>query len=463
MMWISYAILFLGLFTKCVTQTIDDARALTSSLLANYSRILKPKLNQTEPVQVSIGLQLLNILEFDEIHEKLSIICVTYLFWKDELLTWTPEDYGGLQTVEFESHQVWTPMFVLVNTVQDIKKFGFGDDWLYVNYDNYGSAKFYPGGVLSARCDVDVTYFPLDSHKCNLQISTWDASNNYMNITPMSEELLLKYYAPNGKWNLIYTAVVPVKEHNVFNTYLTLARKPRFVIVNVILPVVFMALISTIVFFIPVESGERVSYSITMLLAIGVFLTLVGDNLPKTSNPMAIFSYYLLSMLILNILITVINIVSVKCFYKSEEQPVDYCLGRFIKCFLFKKGCAKQEQYGQNRDKDASLESISCTTDPKQKQNITAQFTINSTTKVSLCGNEKSMAEKCDLEVSKEPVMVNNNTDTVDDLDDKENGVSWHDVSTAIDKISLIVSIVLILILTIVFFLIIWIGGTKRT
>ncbi|KAL4222795.1 hypothetical protein ACF0H5_018835 [Mactra antiquata] len=162
-----------------------------------------------------------------------------------------------------------------------------------------------------------------------------------------------------------------------------------------------------------------------MLLAIGVFLTLVGDNLPKTSNPMAIFSYYLLSMLILNILITVINIVSVKCFYKSDEQPVDSCLRRLSKCFLCKKGCAKQEQYGQNRDTDASLESISCITDPKQ--NITAQFTINSTTKVTLCGNENSMAEKFDLDtkfwVSKEPVMLNNYTDTVDDLDDKENGM----------------------------------------
>ncbi|KAL4222794.1 hypothetical protein ACF0H5_018834 [Mactra antiquata] len=222
MMWISYAILFLGLFSKCATQTIDDARALTSSLLANYSRILKPKLNQTVPVQVSIGFHWLTILEFDEIQEKLSIICVTYLFWKDELLTWTPEDYGGLLTVEFESHQVWTPMFVLVNTVQDIKKFGYGDDWLYVNYDNYGSAKFFPGGVLSAKCDVDVTYFPFDSHKCNLQISTWGASNNYMNITPMSAVLLLKYYAPNGKWDLIYTAVVHFKKHHYieFTCYL---------------------------------------------------------------------------------------------------------------------------------------------------------------------------------------------------------------------------------------------------
>ncbi|KAL4222799.1 hypothetical protein ACF0H5_018839 [Mactra antiquata] len=70
----------------------------------------------------------------------------------------------------------------------------------------------------------------------------------------------------------------------------------------------------------------------------------------------------------------------------------------------------------------------------------------------------------CHIEINgtvPKPGIMQNNTDTVDDFTTDQDGVTWHDVSVAIDKLSLIVSIMLILILTIVFFLIICIGGTK--
>ncbi|KAL4222800.1 hypothetical protein ACF0H5_018840 [Mactra antiquata] len=128
-MKILYGIFSLGLLSMHLAQRVEDTRALNSALLTNYSRNVKPKLNQTEPLQVFLEFQLLGIIEFDEVLAKLSVIAVTFLYWRDELMTWNPEDYGGLDVFYIASQKVWTPNLVLVNTVKDIKKIGFGDDW----------------------------------------------------------------------------------------------------------------------------------------------------------------------------------------------------------------------------------------------------------------------------------------------------------------------------------------------
>ncbi|KAL4222797.1 Neuronal acetylcholine receptor subunit alpha-7 [Mactra antiquata] len=438
-----------------LAQRVEDARALNSALLANYSRNVKPKLNQTEPLQVFLEFQLLGIIEFDEVLEKLSVIAVTFLYWRDELMTWNPEDYGGLDVFYIESQKVWTPNLVLVNTVKDIKKIGFDDDWLIVKYLHNGSARYLPGGILSAKCDVDMTFFPWDKHVCPLQFSTWDYE--YMKITPISDQLFLEFYKPSGTWNLVSTDFEPIVEFQLFYVNLTFSRKPLFMVVNVILPIVLMALISTVVFYIPIDSGERISYSITMLLAIGVFLTLVGDNLPKTSNPMPLFSYYLLSMLLLNACIAITNILSVKCFYIGNKQRVGNHWARFSRWVVCKERNNQPERYVPSGINYATKNSIINETTRDQTKG-------SALTKLNLTNTTPHVHVDCHIEMNgtvTKPGIVQNNTDTVDDFTTDQDGVTWHDVSVAIDKFSLIVSIMLILILTIVFFLIICIGGTK--
>ena len=64
-----------------------------------------------------------------------------------------------------------------------------------------------------------------------------------------------------------------------------------YVIINIILPILFLNQLNVLVFMLPAESGERVSYSLTVLLSIAVFMTIVGDTLPRTSEPTPLISY----------------------------------------------------------------------------------------------------------------------------------------------------------------------------
>jgi hypothetical protein len=62
------------------------------------------------------------------------------------------------------------------------------------------------------------------------------------------------------------------------------ARDPMYYITNIILPAIVISLLVLTVFFLPCESGEKVSLGITILLAFTVFQLVVSDTLPPNTK-----------------------------------------------------------------------------------------------------------------------------------------------------------------------------------
>jgi hypothetical protein len=86
------------------------------------------------------------------------------------------------------------------------------------------------------------------------------------------------------------------------------------------MPVVFLGLLNILVFLIPAESGERISYSVTVMLAITVFLSSVADSLPKTSSPISLLSYYLLANSGLSVFICLCSILIVRTCHNTDSH-----------------------------------------------------------------------------------------------------------------------------------------------
>jgi len=61
-------------------------------------------------------------------------------------------------------------------------------------------------------------------------------------------------------------------------------RKPLFYVFNMILPCLLITLVALLGFYIPNDSGEKVSMGITTLLSMTVFLMLVTESMPPTSD-----------------------------------------------------------------------------------------------------------------------------------------------------------------------------------
>ena len=153
----------------------------------------------------------------------------------------------------------------------------------------------------------------------------WGYSKDEMNLFSARDDVLQTYYTENGEWTIISTSART--EDNFLYLDFNLKRKPLFLVINILLPIVFMACINVFTFLLPAASGERISYAITCLLAIAVFLTLVSDNLPKTSQPMSIMCYYLMIILITSTLICLAAIMNLQVYFADDDKPVpSWCL-----------------------------------------------------------------------------------------------------------------------------------------
>ena len=66
--------------------------------------------------------------------------------------------------------------------------------------------------------------------------------------------------------------------------YIYMERLPAYYLLNIIIPSVVLAFLSAFAFYVPVDSGEKLSLSITILLSFSVFLLILSDNTPNISQ-----------------------------------------------------------------------------------------------------------------------------------------------------------------------------------
>jgi len=80
---------------------------------------------------------------------------------------------------------------------------------------------------------------------------------------------------------------------------LTMRRKTLFYTVNLIIPCVGITFLTVLVFYLPSDSGEKVSLCVSILLSLTVFFLLLAEIIPPTSLAVPLLGKYLLFTMIL--------------------------------------------------------------------------------------------------------------------------------------------------------------------
>ena len=311
---------------------LSEMDRLMNDKLSNHNRRLRPVQNQSSPVEVDIMYYVFSINELNELSGKFSFTGHFIIQWTDDTISWNKTEYDGLESFVVEPSSVWYSHIVFSNPFQS--QDALFDDWNPVRYFFSGAAVLNAGGLVSIKCDVELTFYPWDRQFCNTAVLMWGYGENEVKLHASSDYISMEGYSPNGEWSLAEAHISDASmEHvSVLSMQFHLRRKPEFIIVNVIIPIICMSLMNIMVFVLPAESGERVSYSMTVLLATAVFLTLVGDTLPKVSSPMPLLCYYLLSLLILGVCVCGMTIVNLAIYFKDPSSQVPDYLETFTRC-----------------------------------------------------------------------------------------------------------------------------------
>ena len=106
---------------------------------------------------------------------------------------------------------------------------------------------------------------------------------------------MIDYKLHNYKWKQPcsrFTIETHMGSMSVISCAVELRRKPKYYVMHLIMPAVTMSSVSIFVFALPVESGEKISLGISVLLSYSVITLLVADNMPTNGDTIPVLCRY---------------------------------------------------------------------------------------------------------------------------------------------------------------------------
>lgn len=413
-------VLILWLISPAFAATYSDVSNLNKYLLSNYSRTLKPKINQDEQIFVNVDVTLNSVIDFDVISGIMSFVGIFSITWTDEQIgtMWNGSTiFKDINSTSFNVHDVWIPKLYIRNLADQSSIFQFNDqidsETTFVTYTNNGTASIQVITVLQITCETDVTLFPFDTHSCSIVLLPQTQTNG-ITVTTSLTSIVSRITFNNSEWSIASSV-----EHDVMAntlTYITyiikLSRKPRFLVVNLVFPSLFICAVNSLSFLIPIESGEKLSFGISLLLTFIVFLTTVLEKLPS-SDVISIFNFCVFMQLTYSSLIVYGIIKTLQYYHYKGKEGVPEWLGKVVKFILRPRCNAKTTPEETKKEKSIFFNSY-----------------LNDGKDVATIPDNRNN-DSCPVEDPVEDYMTHSSAPDV---------VTWQDVGLALDKILKIVS-----------------------
>jgi cation transporter family protein len=340
-----FAVYFLlTVFHYCVQIKCLNLQELNlhKELFKNYNSNVMPQDNKTEPIEVTLDLILMAIDEVDEKRQTISIKAFLEIQWQDAFLSWNSSKYPEISRISVKNSDIWIPDVALQDTFDKLTDLGQVDG--KANVENNGLVTIWPYNIYTVSCKVSIGKFPFDKQSCQFDFQSWSHSRSDLVLKSKQKKPGLKVYKESGEWDLVSTKVVQESrpygneswDHVLF--HFELKRKSLYHVMNVFVPVLCISVLSIISFLLPSESGERVTFSISIFLTLAVFLTTVNSSMPESSDEVASFSVYVGLQLFGSALTIIFTIISLNLYHHDKCVHVPQLLKMLVKaCCVQKK------------------------------------------------------------------------------------------------------------------------------
>ena len=227
---------------------------------------------------------------------------------------------------------MWLPDLALQNSFDSLK--GLGNSFIQVTVLKNGTITWKPYEIFESACDVDVRYFPFDTTTCDLKFVIWSNTVDLVKITSGSSGLNMDFYQESSQWSVQSTSAVGYETATSSGVTFSMKmkRKPLFYLLNILIPVIMLAVLNVFVFVLPASSGEKSGFSVTAFLSFVVFLTIISAELPQNSRKLSLFDGYLFLMTLLSTFIVVVTLIQLRLFNRDENQPIPNALHSMVGC-----------------------------------------------------------------------------------------------------------------------------------
>ncbi|XP_060066499.1 acetylcholine receptor subunit alpha-type acr-16-like [Ylistrum balloti] len=326
---------------------MTEEQRLLYRIMKSYDRSSRPVFSAQTPVVIRLGITLTQVLDVDEKNQILTTNVWLDQEWVDEKLQWTNiSEFAHIKIFRIPCDLIWLPDIVLYNSVDNHNK-GYMKSLAMVEQN--GNVFWPPIVRMRSSCKMDITYFPFDDQVCKLKMGSWAYDGFQVDVTNRTMEVDTSNYVDNGEWTLIDTKVVRnVKYYPCcpepfpdVTFYIHLRRRVLYYAFNVIIPCMLLSSLTLTGFLLPPDSGEKVTLGLTVLLAFSVFMLLIAENMPPTSEYIPLIGIYLTVIMAMSGLSVVFSVFVLNIHHKGALSKGPPRILKGIVLILAKMLCLK--------------------------------------------------------------------------------------------------------------------------
>lgn len=375
-----YATIF---HVSCPNKYADQ---LYEDLLYYYNKNVRPVKNASESIKVKFGSSLIRLIDVDEVNQVLTTNLWLDMQWFDYRLMWDPSKMGGIRKLHIPVDQIWIPDILLYNNADGEPHVTIMSDAL-VYYN--GLVVWKPPSIYKSFCPINIEYFPYDTQLCRMKFGGWTYHGYLLEIrqlpTPGStiENLVDEYgeeyqymergmdlsgYYPSLEWDLmeltsarhekLYPGCCGQDFYIDVTFTIQIRRKPLFYTVNLVIPCMMFAILTSFVFYVP-PIEHKMTFSISILVTLTVFYLVLIDLVPPTSLVIPLIGKYLLFTMFLVSVSIILSVVSLN-FYRRDGStfPMPHWMRVVFIQTLPKYVCIKTAEDDEGSELGSSISGI---------------------------------------------------------------------------------------------------------
>ncbi|KAK7466662.1 hypothetical protein BaRGS_00037229, partial [Batillaria attramentaria] len=332
----------------CFAHDAHSANASSAdSELSSYAKIRRELLSRSEVadkvppgggasrVNVTITLTPIDILDVDDVRQVVTATAYIRLTWRYPALSWNCHDPVTLQptapfSVLIPSSEIWRPEVLCANgaTTEQSNIGRSLEDNAVVHKD--GTVEVKANLNLEFTCKMDLTFFPFDTQRCRVLLfvtSTVPISSIPEDYQLLQADALRKLCSVGAEWTFVEQSVeekeVPVLGGGsaVYLEYtITMTRKTTFFVISFIVPIVLTSYMNTVVFLIPVESGDRISYLVSIFVSTAVFVGFSTDTMPQGLNEIPLIMYFITGIMMESAVLIILVSLALHRYHDHQQQ-----------------------------------------------------------------------------------------------------------------------------------------------
>jgi hypothetical protein len=244
-----------------------------------------------------MGLNVFKLVNLDIQSAQIELSVWIRLSWTDKRLAWNTTKYKVSQTSYYASNSneetvIWVPDIEMYNQEKSI----------YECADK--AAMVYPGGsvfwsrpcIVTALCSFDeLSKMPFDKTSCGMEFGGWARGGYDVNYLPADpplsfateatsattyQEYSIDEGSSTSKTFIYYYPCCPNEPWPVLQYEIGFERATNYYVLKIIVPNILFTFLSFGPFWLDVRSGERLSFGVTILLAMVAVDIIAADLLP---------------------------------------------------------------------------------------------------------------------------------------------------------------------------------------